>query len=148
MKKIITLIALVMLVSTSFVSAQQTLPISPGILPDSPFYGLKTALERIRMAFTFGYENKVNYGLYLAEKRLVEIEEIMKRPDLGEREINAIEKANLLRMNQMQGELERIRMLKLKMQEAPRAEEVRNFIESYVEAHEQRMEQMQFKEKI
>ena len=49
MIKAITLITLIMLVSTSLVSAQ-TMNYNPIILPDSPFYGIKIALENIKMA--------------------------------------------------------------------------------------------------
>ncbi len=65
--------------SISFISAQE-LDESTGIGLDSTFWGLDIALERIRMAFTFGNEAKVNYGLQIAEERLAEIKELINNP--------------------------------------------------------------------
>ena len=51
----------------------------PGILPDSPFYGLGRAMERLQMAFTFGEANKLELGLKHAEKRLSEARTMIQK---------------------------------------------------------------------
>lgn len=51
----------------------------PGILPDSPFYGLGRAMERLQMAFTFGEANKLELGLKHAEKRLAETRAMIQK---------------------------------------------------------------------
>ena len=67
----------------SLVSAQ--VETKPGITPEKRFlYGIDIALEKIRMAFTLGKENKVNYGLKIAEERLAEMEYIKDPTQFGE----------------------------------------------------------------
>jgi len=51
----------------------------PGILPDSPFYGLKIALENLRLALTFDEEYKVKLHLHYAERRLAEAQAMEQR---------------------------------------------------------------------
>lgn len=90
MKKIINLIVICFLLVgvMPFVIAQET-ETNPGINPDNPIlYGIDRALERIRMAFTFGDENKVNYGLKVAEERLAEIKAMQEKQN-----VKALEKA-------------------------------------------------------
>lgn len=70
-----------------------------GITPDSIFYGLDIAIERVRLAFTFGDENKINYGLEKADERLNEVREmihenkLVEANDAEERRQESIEKA-------------------------------------------------------
>lgn len=52
---------------------------SPGILPDSPFYFLKTWKESIQTFFTFGAENKAEQYLHLAEVRLAEYQKMIEK---------------------------------------------------------------------
>jgi len=47
-----------------------------GVTPDSPFYGLERAMERIRVAFTAGKANKAKLKIKYAEERLAEAEEM------------------------------------------------------------------------
>lgn len=50
----------------------QTELTGPGVLPDSPFYFFKSLTEGVREVFVFGEDNKANYSLTLADKRLSE----------------------------------------------------------------------------
>jgi hypothetical protein len=56
-------------------STETQLP-DPGMLPDSPFYVLKTFGEAVRMAFTFNETEKVKLHVELAENRLAEAEKM------------------------------------------------------------------------
>ena len=49
-----------------------------GLLPDSPFYFLKTWKEKIQIFFTFGAENKARQFMHLAEVRLAEYQKMME----------------------------------------------------------------------
>ena len=44
----------------------------PGILPDSPLYGLKRGFERIQGVFKFTEKSKAEHKVKIAEKRLAE----------------------------------------------------------------------------
>lgn len=73
MKNIFIILFLGILLVMPLVIAQE-IETNPGITPDIPIiYQIDRALERIRMALTFGDENKVNYGLKIAEERIAEI---------------------------------------------------------------------------
>lgn len=90
MRKTITFI-LCTLMMFGFVSAQD-LQRDAGITPDSPLYGLDRAMEELRYRFTstfFSDEDKVNYGILIAEERLAEIQELQLRSsvEIGENEI-------------------------------------------------------------
>lgn len=61
----------VMLLALPFAYAQGEMP-DPGMLPDSPFYGLKLFVESIGTTFTFGAEARADRALELAEVRLAE----------------------------------------------------------------------------
>ena len=64
---------LLFLTLISSVMAQE-IEVNPGITPNNRlFYGLDRAVERIRIAFTFREESKVNYELKLAEERISEM---------------------------------------------------------------------------
>jgi len=69
--------------SPQFVSAQtETAAVSIDssaesiLLPDSPFYFLKTWQEKIQLFFSFGVENKAKQFLHLAEARLAEYQKM------------------------------------------------------------------------
>lgn len=49
-----------------------------GVLPDSPFYGLDLAWERLVLALTFNSEKKAVFGLLIAQERLSEIKIMQK----------------------------------------------------------------------
>ncbi|MBS3090250.1 hypothetical protein J4433_00590 [Candidatus Pacearchaeota archaeon] len=82
----ITLILAAALLNSS-VSAQEaenstiTLP-SAGVMPDSPFYGLEMALERIRLALTLNKAEKARLGLAYAEERLSELKLLVEAKKL------------------------------------------------------------------
>ena len=89
MKKILLTLILGMFL-ISLVSAQDGT--EHGITPDNRFlYGIDIALEKIRMAFTFGNENKVNYGLKIAEERLAELLNEKEKKQLSIENLNKIE---------------------------------------------------------
>ena len=75
MKNTLVYAVLFLLATSPVVVAENHLP-DPGILPDSPFYGLKKAFESVGTAFTFGDEAKIVRSMKLAEKRLAEVEAI------------------------------------------------------------------------
>jgi len=81
-KKSIIILIILGLVGFSLVFAQaSTLP-DAGILPDSPFYFLKTWKEQIQLFFTFGAERKAKQYLHLAEVRLAEYQKMIERGKL------------------------------------------------------------------
>lgn len=80
-RNLISIILTMVLLVIPLVIAQEE--IDPGITPDmSIIYGIDRALERIRMTLTFGDEDKVNYGLKVAEERLAEIRVMHERDNL------------------------------------------------------------------
>lgn len=89
--------------ATAAISAdfEEDLP-TPGILPDSPFYGLKRAFEGIGNVFTFGNERKAERAIKLSEKRLSEarasVEE--EKHELSERLMEDYEK-NLMKAEEI-----------------------------------------------
>ena len=75
--KTITAIGLILLMCVPVLAAEEqdaVLPVEPGTLPDSPFYGLKKAAESLGNVFAFGAEKKAERSLMLAERRLAEAE--------------------------------------------------------------------------
>lgn len=66
----------------------------PGLTPDSPFYFLKTWIEKIQLAFTFAPEKKVEVLNKLAEKRVAEARKMIEKgkPELAERCLERYEK--------------------------------------------------------
>jgi len=80
MKKIIcSLVLSTLLFGAISVLAQESDLPSSGILPDSPFYFLKTWKEAIQNFFTFGAENKAKQFLHLADVRLAEYEKMIEK---------------------------------------------------------------------
>ena len=63
------------------VSAQASPAVTadPGVLPDSPFYFLKSWSESIQLFFTFDAERKAEQYLHLAEVRLAEYEKMLEK---------------------------------------------------------------------
>jgi len=74
----------VMLLVLPFAHAQGETP-DPGVLPDSPFYGIKLFFESMGTTFTFGAEARAERALELAEVRLAEAQVMaeMNKPDLA-----------------------------------------------------------------
>jgi len=64
----LSILGVIMIFSPQLVYAQQDL-IRPTILPDSPFYGLKLAIENLQEAFTFQQERKAELILKHSEER-------------------------------------------------------------------------------
>jgi len=62
----------------------------PGITPDSSFYGLKNAWERLNLAFTFNQERKAQKELALAQRKLLEIRKMAEKGN-----VEAMERARL-----------------------------------------------------
>lgn len=54
----------------------------PGVLPDSPFWGLERALERINLALTFNSERKAEKGLNIARERILEARAMVDKDDI------------------------------------------------------------------
>lgn len=52
--------------------------VDPGITPDSPFYGLDRAMERISLALTFNKSAKAQKGLKHAQERLAEVKAMIE----------------------------------------------------------------------
>lgn len=95
MKKIIySLILLTLLAGAVGVLAQDTDLPSPGILPDNPFYFLKTWRETIQNFFTFGAENKAKQFLHLADVRLAEYQKMIEKgkTEIAQRTLDKYEK--------------------------------------------------------
>ena len=67
------------LIGASFVSAEETNLSSPGILPDSPFYFLKTWKESIQTFFLLGEANKAKQFLHLADIRMAEYQKMLEK---------------------------------------------------------------------
>jgi hypothetical protein len=81
MKKIV-LITILSFLLFSFgiqVLAQEVDLPSPGLLPDSPFYFLKTWKEQIQLFFTFDAEKKAEQYLHLADVRLAEYQKMIEK---------------------------------------------------------------------
>jgi len=51
---------------------------SPGLLPDNPFYPVKTFFEKVRLWLTFDSEARARFHAFLAEQRLSELNETIR----------------------------------------------------------------------
>jgi hypothetical protein len=78
-KTIYVLTVLTLLFGAISVLAQDSDLPSPGLLPDNPFYFLKTWKEAIQNFFTFGAENKAEQFLHLADVRLAEYQKMIEK---------------------------------------------------------------------
>nr|MCK4929905.1 DUF4382 domain-containing protein [Nanoarchaeota archaeon] len=80
-QKIMLLGLLILLVSMTgvlaqepeLISAEPELEVEAGTLPGNLFYGLDKAIEKIRLAFTFGNVKKAKLHMRFAEERLAEL---------------------------------------------------------------------------
>ncbi len=79
MKKIILPLIIFSFLLATAVSAQTADLPSPGTLPDSTFYFLKSWKESIQTFFTFGAENKAKQFLHLSEIRLAEYQKMIEK---------------------------------------------------------------------
>lgn len=84
MKKIILLLALLILFSPlNYLLAQEINLSDPGILPDSPFYFLKSFFEGVGNFFTFNNLSKAERFLNLSETRLAEADALIDKGKIG-----------------------------------------------------------------
>lgn len=91
MKRAFLIIIFLALVSfTGIVLAQTTELPDPGILPDNPFYFLKSFFEEMGTFFTIGELAKTERFLNLAEKRLAEAKALAEKgkSEVAERTMN------------------------------------------------------------
>ncbi|MFH1864026.1 MAG: DUF5667 domain-containing protein [bacterium] len=88
-KKLLLGIFLSMFLFTGMVQAQISELPEPGVLPDSPFYFVKSWTEGIGTLFTFGDVAKAERFINLSEKRLAEAEALVEKgkPEIAERAI-------------------------------------------------------------
>ncbi len=112
MKKILSvLVALLFVLSAVPVLAQEqttdivTVNESAGITPDSPIYGLKIALDRIRLSLTFNRTEKTELGLKMAEQRLIEAQLMADKGDYKALEIARNEHGRFLGIAKKQIEM-------------------------------------------
>ncbi len=59
-------------------TAQAEIDIDAGVAPDSPFYGLDVAIDRLALAFTFGAEAKSEKALEISRERLAEVKAMLE----------------------------------------------------------------------
>ena len=92
MKKLLAILVSLLVLSAP-VMAVESLP-DPGILPDSPIYGIKRAFESIETVFTFSNEAKAKVALKHAEKRLAEAKAMVEKgkPEFAEELVKEYEK--------------------------------------------------------
>ncbi len=81
MIKKISLVLVLLLLASPLILAQ-TEEAEAGITPDSFLWGLDVAMEKVQMMFTFKQENKVNFGLQIANERLAEMNMMIKQNKL------------------------------------------------------------------
>lgn len=88
-KKLFLVLLVVVFLCPKVVQAQANDLPKPGILPDSPFYFLKSWSEAIGTFFTFGDVAKAGRYLSLSEKRLAEAKALVEKgkPEVAERAI-------------------------------------------------------------
>jgi len=77
LEKLVFLISILSLVSTCILAEEELA--RPTILPDHPLYPFKTFFERVRLWLTFDPEARARFHAYLAEQRLAELNEMVKR---------------------------------------------------------------------
>ena len=56
--------------------------VDAGVTPDSPFYGLERAMERLKLAFMRDKAERALYKIRMAEERLAEAEEMIEEDNL------------------------------------------------------------------
>lgn len=84
MRKLILLITILLIAMPVFAQTNET---DPGITPDSPFYGLDRAIERIQLALTQNKAERARMGLRFANERLQEVKAMIqeKRHELADK---------------------------------------------------------------
>lgn len=94
MIKIFIFSVLIFLTLSSLAASQQ---IDPGVVtPDSPFYALDVALDRLRLLLTFNSISKAKLGLTIADERLAEVKLMVERNILDAAQTAKNEHANTL----------------------------------------------------
>lgn len=87
--------------SNAFAQTTPDISTTPAILPDNPFYGLKTAFEDLQTALTFNDTQKAQFEVKLAQERLAEIQaelqkgdhvSVQKAQDRHDKEVDDVEK--------------------------------------------------------
>ena len=97
----------------------------PMILPDNPFYFLKTWTRNIRQAFAFRNVVKAELMEKFANEKLVELKEMVKR----EKSVEVIKRA----ADNYEGEIEKIKDVTAKIKEkAQESPEVEKFLDKFV----------------
>ena len=61
--------------------------VDPGVSPDSPFYGLDRAMERLNLALTFNKAEKAKKGLAHANERLAEVQAMIQEKKMEQAQI-------------------------------------------------------------
>jgi hypothetical protein len=128
-------VLLVLLVATAPAFAQtnsteQNDNPKPTILPDSPFYGLKLAIENIQTAFTFNDTEKAKFEVKLAQERLAEIKSM-----LDKRDNNDARKAK----NIHDDEIEDVEKIADKQDNSTHGQKVKTYVHELVAEHEKKL---------
>ena len=89
-KAFLIIISLTLIIFTGIALAQAVELPDPGILPDNPFYFLKSFFEEIGTFFTIGELAKTERFLNLAERRLAEAKKLAEKgkSEVAERTMN------------------------------------------------------------
>ncbi len=82
MKKILSLLLIVMIFAVPVSSQEETQLTKAGTTPDSLFYFLDTAMEKISLAMTFNANTKAEKRLEIAEERLSEVKEMALKGEI------------------------------------------------------------------
>jgi F0F1-type ATP synthase membrane subunit b/b' len=95
-KKAISLIVGILLITMPLVVAQET-ETDAGITPDQRFlWGIDIAIERIIMLITTRAENKVSFGLKIANERLAEIKAMASQNKTQFMKMAEFERGNII----------------------------------------------------
>lgn len=128
MKKLISI--LIILLLTPIAIAEDVTQENVGALPDSKMYGLKIAMEKVNLAFTFDKAKKAEKRLVQAQKRLQEVELMVEQNKL-----EAAEKAQKNYQKLLQ------KLEKIETTDPEKAAK----LQERIEAHEQKLEQVKAK---
>jgi hypothetical protein len=74
------LVSVLVMASPVFAAVEtgETLPVEPGITPDSPMYGLDKVGEKLQLAFAFREQRKAELHYRFAQERLSEAEQLVE----------------------------------------------------------------------
>ncbi len=130
-----TTVLLVLLVSTAPAFAQtnsteQTDSPKPTIFPDSPFYGLKLAIENLQTAFTFNDTEKAKFEMKLAQERLTEIKTMLDKGDSS-----AAQKAKEVH----DSEINDVASISDKQDNSTHGQEVKTYVHELLANHEKKI---------